>query len=334
MKRLAIHKKEDIRLEEVPKPEPGKGQVRLRVRYVGICGSDIHYYFAGANGEYTVREPFAPGHELSGEVDYDPSGTYAPGTPVTVHPARYGDKTAGIEDRPYLWPNGDYLGSAAPFPHRQGAAAEYLIVEDFMVRPLPEGLPVKSAALAEPLGVALHAINIGEGVKGKKVLVLGAGPIGLLLIAGAKALGAASVAAGDVQEGPLERAKEAGADEVFLIGRDEIPETAYERVFECSGVPVSLENAVRKVARAGIIVQTGMFANRQAPINLAPMLAKEAQVRGTFRFGDEIDDAIAMLAAHPEIASVITHSFPVEKAEDAFATAKDSATSGKVLIEL
>ena len=142
MKALAIHGKEDIRWEDRSQPEPADGEVRLRVGYVGICGSDLHYYFHGANGENVVREPFTPGHELSAVVDYDPSGRYPAGSPVTVHPARYGAPVAGLKERPHLRPGGDYLGSAATFPHRQGGAAELLIVEEHMIRPLPTGLPL------------------------------------------------------------------------------------------------------------------------------------------------------------------------------------------------
>ncbi|MGL4257580.1 MAG: alcohol dehydrogenase catalytic domain-containing protein, partial [Microbacterium sp.] len=102
MKALAIHGKEDIRWEDRPVPQPGDGEVRLRVQYVGICGSDLHYYFHGVNGEYAIREPLTPGHELSAVVDLDPSGRLAAGTPVTVHPARYGPPVAGLESRPHL----------------------------------------------------------------------------------------------------------------------------------------------------------------------------------------------------------------------------------------
>ena len=102
MKALFIHAAEDARLEDVPIVEPGEGQVRLKVAYVGICGSDLHYYYNGANGAYVITEPLIPGHELSAVVDLDPSGELAPGTPVTVHPARYGISAPGIEDRPHL----------------------------------------------------------------------------------------------------------------------------------------------------------------------------------------------------------------------------------------
>ncbi len=143
MKSLLIEKANTAVVRDVEVPEPGAGQVRLRVEYVGICGSDLHYYFEGANGAFVVREPLVPGHELSGRVDLDPSGALAEGTPVTVHPARFGTPREGIEDAPHLWPGGSYLGSASTWPHTQGAASEFLIVEADMVRVLPDDLPVR-----------------------------------------------------------------------------------------------------------------------------------------------------------------------------------------------
>ena len=337
MKALAIHAANDIRWEDRPEPQPGADEVRLRISHVGICGSDLHYYFHGANGEFTVREPLVPGHELSATVDLDPSGTYAPGTPVTVHPARFGQSQSGIEDRPHLWPGGDYLGSAAPFPHRQGAAAELLIVERAMVRPLPEGLPLQRAALAEPLAVSLHAVTIAKGIRdisGDRALVLGCGPIGLLAVAALRDAGVASITAGDLRQEPLDRARALGADETLLVGQEPPAASSYDLVLECSGVVPSLGSAVRAAAPAGIVVQVGILPNAELPVNLAPMLSKELVLAGTFRFHDEIDRAIELLAADARYDDVITHVVPAAQAEEAFATARDSSVSAKVLLEL
>ena len=334
MKALAIHGKEDIRWEDREVPTPGDGEVRLRVNYVGICGSDLHYYFHGANGEYTIREPLTPGHELSGVVDLDPSGRLAPGTPVTVHPARYGASVPGLEDRPHLRAGGDYLGSAAADPHRQGGASELLIVEDHMVRVLPQGLPLERAALAEPLAVAIHAVSLADGIRGKRVLVIGSGPIGLLVVAAAVHAGASTVGASDVREEPLARAQALGATEVALVGRDTIDDESYDVVFECSGVGVALTQAVRAARRAGTVVQVGMLANAEIGVNLAPMLAKELTIRGAFRFATEIDDAVAMLAESDALDSVISHVLPASDAVQAFELARDSSASAKVLLAL
>lgn len=333
MRAFFIHGKEDARVDETPTPKPGPNQVLVRVAYVGICGSDLHYYFNGANGDFVVREPLIPGHELSGTVAEDPSGKWAPGTPVTIHPAKFGtpDERYGR----HLWANGSYLGSASTWPHTQGAMSEYLLVEDFMIRELPAGMSLEHAALAEPLAVGLHGIRIGGGVKDKRVLVSGSGPIGLLAAAGALAKGAAEVWSTDVIDGPLERAKKLGVAHTIISGRDELPGDYFDIVLECTGIPVAVNACIPAVRKAGVIAQVGMFGAGTQPINMAGMLSKEVEIRGCFRFDDEIDEAVEILAAHPEIAdAVVTHTIIADDAVEAFAIAKDSARSGKVLVDM
>ena len=334
MRAIVINGKEDLTLAEVPTPEPGPGQVRIRTAYVGICGSDLHYYYDGANGAFVVREPLIPGHEMSGTVDLDPSGELAPGTAVTVHPATFGDVLAGLEDAPHLWPNGAYLGSASTWPHTQGAAAEYVVVDASMVRVLPAELPLNRGALAEPLAVGLHGIELAGGVAGQRVLVTGSGAIGLLAASAAVALGAAEVTTTDVLDGPLQRARGIGAAHTINVGTEEIPAEAYDLVLECSGVPASINAAFEAARRAGTYVQVGMVPNAPSGINLAPMISKELTMHGSFRFNNEIDAAVALLADRPEIEQVLTHVFPAEDAVAAFAAAKDSEVSGKVLLSL
>ena len=334
MKALSIHAAGDMRLEDVPEVEPGEGQVRLKVAYVGICGSDLHYYYNGANGAFVITEPLIPGHELSAVVDLDPSGELAPGTPVTVHPARYGTSAPGIEDRPHLWPGGDYLGSASVIPHRQGAAVEHLIMDRENIRVLPESLPLRRGALAEPLAVSLHAVTIAGDVTGKDCLVLGAGPIGLLAVAALLHRGASSVHVTDVRPEPLERAAVLGAQRTLRVPEEAPANNAYDVVLECSGAPVSLSSAVQAVRPAGIIVQVAILPNQDIPVNLASLVAKEVQLRGTQRFDTEIDEAIELLAQDARFDAVVTQVVPVAEAETAFATAKDASRSAKVLLEL
>lgn len=320
-------------VRDVVTPEPESGQVRIRVEYVGICGSDLHYYFDGANGAFVVREPLVPGHELSGRIDHDPAGKWAVGTPVTVHPARFGESRPGIEHAPHLWPGGSYLGSASTWPHTQGAAAELLVVERGMVRVLPPELPVRRAALAEPLAVAMHALGKAGDVAGQRVLVTGSGPIGLMAVAAAVAAGA-EVTATDVLPGPLARATAMGAARTIDVSVESLDDAAYDVVLECSGVPQSISAALRAVRIAGTVVQVGMLPDDTRPINLAPFVSKEVRYLGTFRFLDEIDAAIALLARQPGIEAAITHEFSLDDADAAFGTAKDSDASGKVLLTL
>lgn len=334
MRAAFIDGKELLEVRTVADPEPGDGEVLIRVAAVGICGSDLHYYFEGANGEYVVREPLIPGHELSGTVAADPSGRLAPGTPVTVHPARFGTPEPGLEDAPHLWPGGSYLGSASTWPHTQGAMSELLVVRADMVRPLPPGLGLLAAALAEPLGVALHAINRAGGVAGRRVLVSGAGPIGLLALVAARARGATEVVVADVLPEPLTRARALGASGTATAGGGEVPATHFDVVLECSGAPAAISAAGVAVGRAGTVVQVGMVPNEPRGINLAPFVSKEVTLRGTFRFHDEIDDAVDLLARDPGIAAVVTHVFALDDVTDAFATARDARASGKVVVVL
>lgn len=336
MKALVIHSKQNMQVEELPTPDPGPDQVRLRMAYVGICGSDLHYYFDGANGTFVVREPLIPGHEVSGTVDLDPSGELAPGTPVTVHPARFGQPEPGIEsdDFKHLWAGGSYLGSASTMPHTQGGMSEYLIVERSMVRLLPEGLDLKTAALAEPLGVALHGINQIGGVQGAKVLVSGSGPIGLMAAAAALASGAAEVVATDVLPGPLERARALGVTRTVQVNQEELPANYFDVALECSGAPPAMSATMVAVRKAGRVAQLGMLPAGPASLVLAPFIQKEIMWVGCFRFNTEIDDAIDMLAANPGIAAAVTHVISADEYTNAFDTAKDSDISGKVLVDM
>ena len=334
MRAILIQRKLELVETELPTPEPQAGQVRLRMAYGGICGSDLHYYHEGASGPFVIREPLVPGHELSGTVDLDPSGDLAPGTPVTIHPATFGTPEPGIEDRPHLWPNGAYLGSASTWPHTQGGMSEFVVVGKHMLRPLPTTLPLRRAALAEPLAVALHAIHVAGGVEGQRVLVSGSGPIGLLTASAALTSGAAEVVSTDVLPGPLRRARELGVRSALQVGVDEIPTAYFDVVLECTGVPAAISTALDAARRAAIVVLVGIPANAPRPVNLAPLVSRELELRGTLRFNDEIDHAIRLLDANPGLEQVITHVYPAGQAVEAFATAADSDASGKVLLSL
>lgn len=323
----------EAEVREIAVPEPAEDEVRIRVEYVGICSSDLHYYFHGANGAFVVREPLIPGHELAGRIDHDPTGQWAAGTPVTVHPARFGRPRPGLEGAPHLWPGGSYLGSASTWPHTQGAAAEYLVVDRGMIRVLPEGVTARRAALAEPLAVALHALGVAGPVAGARVLVTGSGPIGLMAVAAAVAAGA-EVTATDVLPGPLARARVLGASHTVDVRTEELDAGVFDVVLECSGAPQSISAALRAVRAAGVVVQVGMLPDAERPVNLAPFIAKEVRYLGSFRFADEIDAAIRLLAEHPVIEAAITHEYPLAEAAAAFATARDSDASGKVLLVL
>lgn len=335
MQAILIRGKHQIALEDVSEPTAKPGQVFITPRYVGICGSDLHYLADGSVGQSVIREPLIPGHEISALLLNDTvinEKKYPAGTPVTVHPATFGKRIASLSDQPEVWPNGRYLGSAQYLPHTQGGMAQKITVRPDQIRILPDNLSLKTAALAEPLSVGLHGIHLAGDVKGKRVLVSGAGPIGLLAAAGAIAHGAVEVIESDILDEPLKRAEALGVNGTINTAREALPDDYFDVVLECSGVAPAISAAFRAVAVGGTIIQVGMMIDRDLPLNLSRINGKEIVYRGSFRFHDEIDDAINILAKFPQFSQVVTHDFPAADYKEAFATAADSKLSGKVLI--
>src|SRR4051794_20940500 len=162
MRVCVIHGREDLRLEDHAEPELTPRGVKVRVRAGGICGSDLHYYFEGRNGDFVIREPLIPGHEFAGEVAEVGAQvtTVRPGQRVAVHPGRNcGHCFACREGRGNLCRNVFFLGSASKFPHMQGGFAEYVMADESQIYPVSNGLPFTTAAVAEPLAVSLHAVE-------------------------------------------------------------------------------------------------------------------------------------------------------------------------------
>lgn len=328
----AISGREKASLVALPLREPDRDEIRVKVAYVGICGSDLHYYFEGANGSFVIREPLIPGHEVSGTIDLDPQGEHKIGAAVAIHPAQSGAASKGLEGRPHLWHGVRYLGSAATSPHTQGALAQYIYVKRDMVRPLPEGVSLKLGALAEPLAVALHGVALAGALEGKSVLISGAGPIGLLAIVGARSAGAARITTTDIFDEPLARARSVGADEILNVKKSSLPTDSFDVVLECSGSLPAVNSAISAVARGGTIVQVGMISRTSEGVDLGRIVTKELRFLGSFRFNDEMTLALALLQRYPELENCISHQFALSDAQQGFEMAKSAQLSGKVLI--
>ena len=331
---FAIRAKEDGALIDLPLRPPSENEIRIKVAYVGICGSDLHYYFEGANGSFVINEPLIPGHEVSGTVDLDPLGEFANGLPVAIFPAQGGQELPGLEERPHLWRGVRYLGSAATTPHTQGALSEYIYVQRNMVRVLPENVSLKLGALAEPLSVALHGVRLAGEISGKSVLVSGAGPIGLLTVVAAKAAGAGEITITDLFDEALMRAKQVGADHVINVRDNSLAPDTYDVVIECSGSAKAVNVVLKAVQRGGVVVQVGMIGASSDQIEMGIVVTKELRMLGAFRFNGEMDDAIALLETHGELASTITAEFPLAETVAAFELARDAQRSGKVVVAL
>ena len=216
---LRIHGRDDLRLDREPAPAAGPDEALVDVAFGGVCGSDLHYWRDGAVGTSVLRAPMILGHEVVGRVAVpaaDGSGPPA-GQAVAVHPARSCGHCPWCRGgQPNLCPDTRYLGSAAQFPHTDGGFADQIAVPSARLIPLPDSLDLRRASLAEPAGIAWHALDraeaVGAPIAGAHVLVVGGGPIGLLVAAVARYRGAASITVADVQDHPLAVARELGFD--------------------------------------------------------------------------------------------------------------------------
>jgi L-iditol 2-dehydrogenase/L-idonate 5-dehydrogenase len=335
---VVAHAAGDLRIEDVPVPPPGPDEAVVEVAFGGICGSDLHYWLHGAAGESILRVPMVLGHEIVGTVLHaaaDGTGPEA-GTPVAVHPATPGPGAARYpEDRPNLSPGCTYLGSAARYPHTDGAFSRYATLPARMLRPLPDGLSLRTAALAEPASVAWHAVARAGDVTGKTALVIGRGPIGALAVAVLKRAGARRVVAVDMHPKPLEIARAVGADEVLKADEsDAIAAVEADVVIESSGSHHGLASANKGAVRGGNVVMVGLLPSGPQPVLISLAITRELELLGSFRFNGEIDEVIAALADGTLFVDpVVTHDFPLERGLEAFEVARNSAESGKVLLD-
>jgi L-idonate 5-dehydrogenase len=336
---LVAYAANDLRVEPRPFQPPAADEVVVQVAYGGVCGSDLHYWSHGAAGESILRDPMVLGHEVVGTVVQaaaDGSGPAA-GTPVAVHPATPADDgvTRYPADRPNLSPGCTYLGSAARYPHTDGAFRKYATLPARMLRALPPGLALRDAALVEPASVAWHAVSRAGDVAGKSVLVVGAGPIGALVVAVLKRAGAAEITAVDMHPLPLDIARQLGATRTLVADQaDEIAAVQADIVVESSGSHRGLASAIRGAARGARVVMVGLLPSGDQPVLISLAITRELELVGAFRFNDEIDEVIAALAdGSLYVGPIVTHEFPVADALAAFAIARDSAASSKVLLQ-
>ncbi len=334
---VVAHAAGDLRVEQISLDAPAADQARVAIAYGGICGSDLHYWSHGAAGESILKAPMVLGHEIVGTVIQaaaDGTGPAA-GARVAVHPATPGGTGEPYpQDRPNLSPGCTYLGSAARYPHTEGAFATEVNLPARMLRELPKDLSLREAALAEPAAVAWHAVSRAGDVAGKRVLVIGAGPIGALAVAVLKRAGAAQIIAVDMHQAPLEVASKLGATSTLQAPPvEEISQIHADVVIEASGNYRGLASAIRGAARGGRVVMVGLLPSGEQPALISLAITRELELVGSFRFNNEIDQVLQALAdGSLQIGAAVTHEFPADQALEAFETAKDASASGKVLL--
>lgn len=336
---VVVHSARDLRVEDVPLPEPGAGEIMVRMAAGGICGSDLHYYQDGGFGVVRVREPMVLGHEISGRVEKLGAGVsgLTIGQLIAVNPSHpCGHCKYCREGLPIHCLEMRFFGSAMRFPHVQGGFRERLVCAATQAVAVAEGCTPGEAAFGEPLAVCLHAVNRAGPMLGKKVLVTGAGPIGVLTAMAAKRAGARFIAITDLTDETLAVARKVGADETINVATNadalktfEADKGLFDVAFEASGNQRALASAIAVTRPRGVIVQIGVGGDFTIPLNA--VTAKEIDLRGTFRFHEEFAQAIDFIGKREiDVRPLITDTIPIARAVEAFELAGDRKRAMKV----
>ncbi len=330
----------DLRVLDVGTPEPGPGEVLIRLGAAGICGSDMHYFFHGRVGSFQIREPLTPGHEASGVVAAVGAGVrrVRPGDRIAVNPSSPCGQCAGCrEGRENLCSNMRFLGSASVFPHVQGMFREYFVMPERQCVPVTSDVSMQEIAMSEPLSVALHSAHRAGNLLGKSVLITGSGTIGCMMVLAARLAGARRIAVTDVVDHPLSVARSVGADEVVRIDRLGPDEKLASLVgepdvaFEVSGAASALSACLETVRRGGTIVQVGTLPVEGMHMLANLVMQRELDLRGSFRFGNVFDHAVAAIAARQvDVRPVISASHALSEAAAAITLARDKTRSMKI----
>jgi L-idonate 5-dehydrogenase len=337
---IVLHGPMDLRLEKREISSPRAGEILVRVERGGICGSDLHYFKHGGFGAVRMKEPMILGHEIAGRVEQLGRGVEGPaiGTIVAVNPSSpCGACSFCREGQPVHCSDMRFLGSAMRMPHVQGGFSERLVCRAENALPLFSGSDSTAGAFAEPLAVTLHAVGQAS-VYGSRVLIMGAGPIGSLLVLAARYAGAREIVVTDIQDAPLEYARKVGADRTINIADRADDMAAYaankgyfDVVFEAAGQGATVSSSLQMVKPRGTVVLVGQGATAEIPVSM--IVTKEIKLRGSFRFDKEFALAADLIGSgRINVKPLLSDTLPLAEAKRAFQLASDKSKSMKVQI--
>lgn len=333
----------DIRLEQTPIEEPDQDEVLLQMGCVGICGSDVHYLVHGRIGNFVVNKPMIIGHEAAGVVVK---------LGKNVKHLKVGDRVAiepGVSCRTCTFCKTgrynlckDMVFCATP-PVHGNLRRFYKHAADFCFK-LPDHVSLAEGALLEPLSVGVHACKRANITISSKVLILGAGPIGLVTLLVAKAMGASKIVITDLSQNRLDVAKKLGADATYLVKNDckesEVVEKIHrlfggeepDKTIDACGAQSSIRLAILATKSGGVAVFVGM-GESEIQIPLINALVREVDIRGVFRYANDYTDALDLLASGKiDVKPLITHNYKIEDTVEAFETSKSGQGVIKVMI--
>lgn len=331
MKVARLHGPRDVRLHDEPRPTPGAGEVLVRVEAVGICGSDLHWFEEGSIGGVPLTRPLSPGHELA--------GTTEDGRRVAVDPAIPCEECSQcLEGHPNLCPSVRFAGYAED----DGALREWMAWPERCLYRLPDSLSAADGAMLEPLGVALHAVDLAHLRPGMTVGVFGCGPIGLLVLQVARLAGATRLFATDLPTRPhrLEAARALGAEALAAEeGREAraISELTGGRgldaAVEAAGENLAVDAAVDAVRPGARVVLAGIPAGERVSFLASPARRKGLSLVLSRRMKHTYPRAIRLAErGYVDLEKVVTDRFPLAETDAAFATAA-TREGLKVIVE-
>ena len=323
-------------IKEIPVPEIGKKEVLVSLEYVGICGSDVHYFHNGCCGSYKVdlSEDYMLGHECAGTIVKvgEEVERLKVGDRVALEPGITCGECEQCKSGHYnLCPDVVFLAT----PPVQGCNEEYIAFPENMCFKLPDNVSTKEGALIEPLSVWFYASEQGGVKTGDTVVILGSGCIGLVTLLACKAHGAGKIIVADLVEARLQKAIELGAAEVINSGKEDalkkIEELTNGRgadvVFETAGSPVTIAQTPFIVRRGGTITLVGISAKEEITYNFAQIMDKEATIKSVFRYRNIYPKAIAAVSSGAiNVKGIVTHEFDLEHIQDAYDEAVNNKT--------
>jgi L-idonate 5-dehydrogenase len=339
MKAVVIHAAKDLRIEQRDEDPIGPGQVAIAIEAGGICGSDLHYYNHGGFGTVRVREPMILGHEVAGTVKALGEGVtnFVVGDRIAISPScpcSHCEYCLRGEQNHCLGMR--FYGSAMPMPHIQGAFRQTLVAEQWQCHKVADGVSTNEAAMAEPFAVTLHAVARAGALIGKRVLVTGCGPIGVLAIIAAQTHGAREIVATDLTDATLKKALEVGADRAINVATNSGMLSAYtankgyfDVQFEASGSEKAVRSGLEVLRPRSVLVQLGLGGDVAIPQNT--IVAKEIEMKGTFRFHEEFGLAVDLInTRRVDLKPLLSGVFSLDDAVAAFEAAGDRGHNMKV----
>ncbi len=320
MKALRLFNPGDLRIQDEPVPTPGGREVLIQVKAVGICGSDLHWFKQGGIGDATLDHPLVLGHEFAGVTEDGERVAIDPAIPCGVcEHCQRGDTN--------LCPNVRFAGHSG----QDGGLREYLCWDTSRLHALPDSLSDEDGVMLEPLGVAIHAVDLAHLRAGMSVGVFGCGPIGILIIQLARLSGASLVVASEILPHRVDAAKAFGAKIVFQPDPN-VPEKAIleatggrglDVVFEVAGTQGAVDDAFTAVMPGGKVILAGIPDEDHTSFSASTARRKGLTIKMVRRMKNTYPRAIRLVSGgQVDVRSLVSHRFSLDQAKQAFETAE------------